>query len=89
MAYDFRGKVALVTGSSSGIGAAIAAYFAKLSCSVMLTGRNEKGLAESAQECIRQGGDEKKVKLPYLPFSFVHVTDYCLHWRHYLSRCAA
>ena len=63
MAYDFRGKVALVTGSSSGIGAVIAAHFAKLGCSVTLTGRNEKGLAESAQECIRQGGDEKKVKV--------------------------
>jgi NAD(P)-dependent dehydrogenase (short-subunit alcohol dehydrogenase family) len=44
MKLDFHGKVALVTGASSGIGDATAREFSKSGCDLMLTGRNEKNL---------------------------------------------
>lgn len=44
--YNFKGKVALVTGSSSGIGAAIAFQLAQYGASVVITGRDQKALAE-------------------------------------------
>jgi NAD(P)-dependent dehydrogenase (short-subunit alcohol dehydrogenase family) len=52
----FRGKVALVTGATSGIGAGTARRFAQCGAKVMLTGRNrERG--EAVLEDIRSRGD--------------------------------
>ncbi|XP_071084832.1 uncharacterized oxidoreductase MexAM1_META1p0182-like [Haliotis cracherodii] len=45
------GKVAIITGSSSGIGAGIAAVFAKEGAKLSLTGRNQKNLEEVAKNC--------------------------------------
>ena len=42
---DFSGKVALVTGSTTGIGEACAHAFAKAGAAVMVTGRNEERAA--------------------------------------------
>ena len=41
-AYDFTGQVALVTGASSGMGAATAKAFAEAGASVALVDRNEQ-----------------------------------------------
>ncbi|XP_054158374.1 uncharacterized oxidoreductase MexAM1_META1p0182-like [Oppia nitens] len=49
--YDFTGKVALITGSSSGIGAGIAILFAKSGANVVVTGRNADGVANVAKQC--------------------------------------
>lgn len=38
---QFLGKVVLITGASSGIGAATAQHFAKLGASLALTGKSE------------------------------------------------
>ncbi|XP_054167696.1 uncharacterized oxidoreductase MexAM1_META1p0182-like [Oppia nitens] len=49
--YDFTGKVALITGSSSGIGAATAQLFAKSGANVVVTGRNSDGVSKVAKQC--------------------------------------
>ena len=43
-------KVALVTGGSTGIGAAIAKHLAEDGYKVLITGRNENTLSESASQ---------------------------------------
>jgi len=52
---DLNGKVALVTGASSGIGAATAILFARRGAKLSLTGRNEVNLQRVGDECVRVG----------------------------------
>ncbi|GJQ81175.1 hypothetical protein Trydic_g23347 [Trypoxylus dichotomus] len=47
----FSGKVVLITGASSGIGAAAAVRFAAEGAEVALTGRNKENLQETAKKC--------------------------------------
>ena len=49
---DLIGKVALITGASSGIGAATAVLFSRLGASLALTGRNEVNLQRTRDECM-------------------------------------
>ncbi len=46
----FSGKYAIVTGASRGIGFAIAKMLVENGCKVLITGRNEKTLKESAEK---------------------------------------
>lgn len=48
MAYDFKGKVALVTGAGTGIGRAVAQRFANEGAHVLILGRTESTLKETA-----------------------------------------
>lgn len=48
---DFKGKKVLITGASSGIGAALAVEFAKQGAELILLGRNEERLAAVAKDC--------------------------------------
>ncbi|XP_014478341.1 PREDICTED: 3-oxoacyl-[acyl-carrier-protein] reductase FabG [Dinoponera quadriceps] len=48
---SFVEKVVLITGASSGIGAATAIYFAKLGASLSITGRNKDNLSKVAEQC--------------------------------------
>ncbi|XP_054154798.1 uncharacterized oxidoreductase MexAM1_META1p0182-like [Oppia nitens] len=50
--YDFTGKVALITGSSSGIGAGIALLFSKSGANVVITGRDADRVHKVANDCI-------------------------------------
>jgi len=53
-------KVALITGASSGIGAATALLFAGLGAKLSLTGRNEASLKRIGDECARlMSADER------------------------------
>ena len=53
----FEGKVALVTGGTSGIGKTTAIEFARAGAKVVLTGRREKEGAEVVREIKKLGGD--------------------------------
>lgn len=51
LSKNFDNKVVLVTGSSSGIGAATAILFSELGAKVVVHGRNEKKVSEIAKKC--------------------------------------
>jgi len=53
---SLRGKVALVTGAGSGIGAGIAIHLASLGVSVVLTGRTESKLQSTYEQIVKSGG---------------------------------
>src|SRR6202521_2921339 len=55
MQLGLEGKIALVTGSSHGIGRGVALALAAEGCDVMLTGRDEKALGEVAAAIRKQG----------------------------------
>ncbi|HEY4181474.1 MAG TPA: SDR family oxidoreductase [Kofleriaceae bacterium] len=52
---ELRGKRALVTGASSGLGACFAKLLADRGCNVVLTARRESQLTEVAAECEKRG----------------------------------
>ncbi|GBP79260.1 3-oxoacyl-[acyl-carrier-protein] reductase FabG [Eumeta japonica] len=48
---NFAGKVVVITGASSGIGAATAVFFSRLGAKLCLTGRNVENLQKVAKDC--------------------------------------
>ena len=48
---DFTGKVVLITGSTSGIGAVTAVEFARLGAQVVVTGRRKDRVSAVAKQC--------------------------------------
>ena len=61
--YDFSGKVALVTGSSSGIGAAIAVQFAQYGANVTISGRNAENLDKVANKIAEVSNGVKALQI--------------------------
>ncbi len=62
MDLQIQGKKALVTGSSIGIGEAIAKFLAKEGVHVMTHGRNEKELSRVVAEIQKAGGRASKIQ---------------------------
>ncbi|BFZ09336.1 hypothetical protein BsWGS_12375 [Bradybaena similaris] len=58
MANQLNGKVAVVTGSSSGLGEAIAVLFASRGAKVTLCGRNEERLKSVLEKAVKANGGE-------------------------------
>ena len=58
----FAGKVALVTGGTSGIGKTTAIEFARAGAKVVLTGRREKEGAQVVAEIKKLGGEAAFVR---------------------------
>ena len=55
--FDLTGKVALITGASRGIGAAIAMAYAAAGAKVMLSSRKQEGVDAVAQDIKKAGGE--------------------------------
>lgn len=62
MSMDFEGKVALVTGASSGIGRSVAELYARQGAAVVLADINAGGGEAAAGEITRRGGQAIFVK---------------------------
>lgn len=60
---SLEGKIAIVTGASSGIGRAIAIEFAQAKCTVVLAARNRKELENTAKQVEDAGGIANIFKL--------------------------
>lgn len=56
-AADLRGQVALITGSSRGLGYALAREFARQGCALALCGRDEESLEWARRDIERLGAD--------------------------------
>ena len=54
--YDLNGKVAIITGSTRGIGNAIAKLMAENGAAVVITGRKQEACDKVAEEIIAAGG---------------------------------
>lgn len=59
--FNLAGKVAIVTGASSGIGAETARALAESGARVALVGRDEERLSEAAARAARAGGEAEPV----------------------------
>ncbi len=70
---SLNGKVALVTGSSRGIGAAIATLFAQQGARVVVHGRDESALQKVQEEITRAGGQAIRIVADITRFNEVEA----------------
>ena len=61
MAEGMRGRVALITGGSSGIGQASAVALAKEGVKTVVTGRSQEGLGDTVSQVKAAGGDVQAI----------------------------
>ncbi len=85
MDFELNDKVVCITGSSQGIGRAIADVFLEEGARVVLTGRNEDRLNETAAILGRQWGHDRLLLVPG-DLTKVEIINRCIeeirsHWR--------
>ena len=68
---DLTGKIALITGASKGIGAAIAKAYAKAGAHVILIARNQRKLEKIDDDIRKQGGTATLIPLDIMSFDNV------------------
>jgi NAD(P)-dependent dehydrogenase (short-subunit alcohol dehydrogenase family) len=61
MELELKGKTALITGGSRGIGLGVAARFVEAGANVMITSRKAQDLAAAAAGLVAAGADEEQV----------------------------
>lgn len=66
MSVDLTGRIALVTGASRGIGAAVAKAYARAGAHVIITGRTVGGLEAVDDEIRKEGGQATLIPLDLL-----------------------
>jgi NAD(P)-dependent dehydrogenase (short-subunit alcohol dehydrogenase family) len=59
--FDLKGRVAVVTGASRGIGAAIATAFAERGAKVVVSSRKQEACAEVARRITEAGGEAEPI----------------------------
>jgi 3-oxoacyl-[acyl-carrier protein] reductase len=59
--FDFRGKTAIVTGASRGIGAAAAVLFGRFGANVIINYNNNKAQADEVLDRITKNGGQAKI----------------------------
>ncbi len=83
---SLSGRVALVTGSSRGIGAAIARLFAWQGAKVALHGRDTAALSAVALEIESSGGAAMQVVADVTNFAMARSSTRCLNLQRMLAR---
>lgn len=80
--FNFKGKTAVITGGTSGIGLATAHELARRGCNVIITGRNEKALQDIPKELAKdypkqrfEGYKLDLSDLPSIPKVIKKITD--------------
>lgn len=64
-----KGKVTLITGASSGIGAGTSMMFAKLGALLALNGRDVENLTNIAKQCTDLGAAEVQSSVQFMSLS--------------------
>src|SRR5947209_17846729 len=79
MELGLRDRVCVVTGASRGIGRATSVALASEGATVVLVGRREEGLADTAQACEEAGGQAATLVLDVThPSAGERLLDVCL-----------
>lgn len=78
---NLTGRIALVTGASKGIGAAVAKAYAKAGAHVVLVARNQKSLEKVDDEIRDAGGEATLLPLDLMDFEAVDKIGPSLHER--------
>jgi NADP-dependent 3-hydroxy acid dehydrogenase YdfG len=73
--YSNKDRIAVVTGSSKGIGKAIDMEFAKAGYSVVINARNEKELKQAAEDICQRWRKSCFYTRGYISGAFLYIFD--------------